>query len=239
MDKRHILREIKRVADANGGTPPGQRMFRNETGIAERDWRGRYWARWGDALKEAGFEPNVSIERYDRDDLIEALIQVIRRYGRFPTWAELGMERRANPSFPSIKGLSKWLGSHAERVQAVAAYCDEHPGHEDVQAACQLALEHLVPQKVTDAEGRDGTVYLIKSGRHYKIGRAFAMGRRGREIQLQLPERAVTVHVIKTDDPIGIEAYWHRRFEDRRKNGEWFELTPADVRAFQRRKTFM
>ncbi len=81
-----------------------------------------------------------------------------------------------------------------------------------------------------------GFVYLLKSGRFYKIGKTNAAGRRERELAIQLPEKAATAHVIKTDDPTGIEAYWHKRFEAKRRHGEWFELDRADVLVFKRRK---
>jgi hypothetical protein len=81
-----------------------------------------------------------------------------------------------------------------------------------------------------------GFVYLLKARKFYKVGRSNALGRRERELAIQLPEKANTLHVIRTDDPVGIEAYWHKRFESKRKNGEWFELSAADVKAFRRRK---
>ena len=81
-----------------------------------------------------------------------------------------------------------------------------------------------------------GFVYLLKVTKYFKIGRSSSFERRSREFAIQLPEKAETVHVIRTDDPVGIELYWHRRFESKRKNGEWFELSAPDVKAFKRRK---
>ncbi len=83
-----------------------------------------------------------------------------------------------------------------------------------------------------------GYVYMLKHGsrREYKIGRTNSPVRREGELGIQLPEKLEPIHYIKTDDPAGIESYWHSRFAANRKEGEWFELTAQDVRAFKRWK---
>ena len=63
VTKLDILREIKRTTQANGGKPLQQIQFESETGIKRYVWFGVYWARWSDALREAGcVQPHVQAE---------------------------------------------------------------------------------------------------------------------------------------------------------------------------------
>jgi hypothetical protein len=79
-------------------------------------------------------------------------------------------------------------------------------------------------------------VYLLKAGPYYKIGKAKDLGQRVNQIRLQLPYPVEILHSIETDDSSGIENYWHKRFSDKRANGEWFLLTDDDVSAFKSRE---
>ena len=104
-------------------------------------------------------------------------------------------------------------------------------------ATTMPALYEQPERRLPDSAG-NGYVYLFKHGsrREYKIGRTNNAIRREGEIAIELPEAVQPVHVIKTDDPSGVEMYWHRRFAEKRKKGEWFELNAADVAAFKRWK---
>lgn len=56
MKKDHLIAEIRRTAELNAGVPLGRLVFFNETGIKESDWKGKFWVRWNDAVREAGIE---------------------------------------------------------------------------------------------------------------------------------------------------------------------------------------
>ena len=238
MDQQYILEEIHRTAKANGGIPLGKRRFLMETGIRESDWIGKFWVKWSDAVREAGFEPNAKQMAFDEDWLLEKLAGLVRDLGHYPVSAELRMKAGEDPEFPSHNTFSRF-GRKAQIASALVIWCESHLGREDVQAICAP----LVVGVVSDEESAEsdktpelGYVYLLKSGKYYKIGRSNAPGRREYELAIQLPEPVVIVHTIKTDDSAGIEKYWHQRFSERRKNGEWFELRREDVSAFRRRK---
>ena len=62
-----------------------------------------------------------------------------------------------------------------------------------------------------------GHVYLPRAGSFYKIGMSRDFESRFDQIRLQLPFPVKEVHRIKTDDPEGIERYWHQRFSKKRK----------------------
>lgn len=242
MDKQEIIEEIRRTAKLNNGKTLGVRRFENETGIKENDWFPRYWLRWGDAVKEAGFSPNQMSTAISNDDAFEKLIDLIRELGHFPIQGEMTRKKEQDPAFPSEKVFRKF-GGKKKLAAAVVNYCRMRVDLEDVIELCSVHVGKDEPVLADDtqteqAEG-DGFVYLMKSGRHYKIGRTDAVGRRHSEIKTQMPEDVEVVHHIRTDDPSGIEAYWHKRFAAKRKNGEWFDLTRADINAFKRRKKFM
>jgi hypothetical protein len=169
--------------------------------------------------------------------LFRKLAEAFRHFGKIPTAAELRMFHNMDPGLPTDRTIYRRFGSKADMIRKLRGWVVSAAGFEDV-AAMLPAAEADHPQRRTPRAGaQDGCVYLLRSGPHYKIGRSDTIERRAREIaRLALPEPHSWEHTIQTDDPAGIEAYWHRRFADRRLNGEWFKLSPADVIAFKRRR---
>jgi hypothetical protein len=238
FEKDYIIKEIIRTAEENDGNPVGKRRFATETGIGESGWCGVYWTRWGDAIKEAGYEPNTFHLPYESELLLSKLTDLIREFGRFPTNREILLKTRQDKTFPSENAFRR-LGKQSEKIKKIIDYCNRHEEMADVLEICLPLLkddDDDIDNKPIVENVEYGFVYLMKSGKFYKIGRSNDAERRTYDIRLQMPEKLDLVHKIRTDDPVGIEEYWHKRFKDKRKNGEWFELTRQDIEIFKRRK---
>lgn len=238
MTKTHILDEIRRTAETNGGEPLGWRKFETETGIRLADWS-KFWPRWGDAIREAGLTPKEFTTAYEASELLEFFAKLCREIGRLGTTDDLKFKARNDSTFPSEKSFRRFE-TKEKLVGQLVAFCREKGGYEDVLTMCDAYAprKKKATSQEEDAPGEIeyGFVYLMKSGRFYKIGKSNSVGRREYELGIQLPEPVKTLHAIRTDDPLGIEEYWHKRFAAKRKNGEWFELDAADVAVFKRRK---
>jgi hypothetical protein len=158
--------------------------------------------------------------------------QACRKYQHYPSIAELKLHRRSDPSFPNYSTIENHFQTRSDLLEALKKFVAERIEFDDVAA--------LLPQTNSaierdSGEVPEGCVYLLKSGGFYKIGRSDQLERRVKQITVALPETVSLVHMIRTDDPAGIEAYWHKRFAHLRANGEWFKLGPSELKAFRRR----
>lgn len=121
ITKEAVIAAIQRTASENGGAPLGQRTFERETGIPTASWRGKFWRTWSDALIDAGFAANRAIEAYPKSLLVLTLARLTRKNRRFPTYADVRMERETDKSCPAHQVLTR-LGSVNERVELVRQY---------------------------------------------------------------------------------------------------------------------
>lgn len=224
-----VISEIRRIAAANGGVPPGMQKFTRITGITRGECIGVVCARWADALRQAGFPPNAPNPRLNDLEMLEAFASVMRKFGHVPTESDLRIYRASGHSLPGKDAYRQHFGRKQELLLRVKQWAVEH-GHADI-AAMLTEIKTQVPEP---ADAR-GSVYLLQCGQEFKIGCSRTPDRRVRQLQQILPANSRLLHCIETDDPYGIECYWHRRFAPKRLKGEWFRLTPADVAAFRRR----
>src|SRR5260370_10016396 len=100
MNKEHIISEIRRMAKANGGVALGRKRFEDVTAISYYDWYGKFWTCWGDAVREAGFEPNRMNAAFDDGFLLEQMVLLTRKLGCVPVQVALLLAKKNDPSFP-------------------------------------------------------------------------------------------------------------------------------------------
>lgn len=99
---------------------------------------------------------------------------------------------------------------------------------EDASSSFRLDTEMELTAHLDDP----GFVYILRSTTgHYKIGRTKDPENRLRIFDVKLPFRVDFTLLISSDRHRKLEQELHRRFADKRLDGEWFALTPEDIEA--------
>ena len=232
--KEKIVAEYNRLVRERGGRLIGERIFTRETGLSRHYWQGGLWRSWSAFQADAGHEPNSATGKTSDDILLRRFAELALERNEIPSEADLMLKRKEDPSFPAKATYRRW-GSRDALLSKVAEYCEREGQFATVLGLLRQGVSSGLDRRI-EAGRIAGFVYLLRSGKNYKLGRTNAVGRRLRELAIQLPQKPDTVHVIETDDPEGIEQYWHRRFAGKRQGGEWFALDAVDLAAFKRRK---
>jgi hypothetical protein len=242
--KEDILSEIRNFV-AKHRKPPGELAFRSATRTKDSDWK-RYWVRWGDVLKEAGFEPNTWTQRIPDDQILGRLAVFVTKLGHFPVRGEINIESSKTEGFPHSQTIKKRFGGMPEIAAALLEF-GKQTGDAHLVDLCEQRLKREglkptptgLPKAMPAAKA--GYVYLKYSPslRLYRIGKGDNPDKRGLGLSVLLPEDLVAKHEIKTDYPYVLEKYWHNRFREKKKQGEWFDLNSQDISAFKTRRQFM
>lgn len=246
ISREEILAEIRKFVAANNGVVPGERTFVAATRIKQSAWKGKHWARWGNAVREAGYDPNAMTRKIPDEGILEPLAGFITKLGYFPVRDEINIQARTAPGFPVWQTIKKRYGGMPQTAAALLEFSRE-TANTALTKLCEARLEREALKPKHDANGQRqtavnvGFVYLKYSPslRLYKIGKANDADRRGAGISLLLPEDLVPKHEIRTDCPYILEKYWENRFRARKKQGEWYDLTSADIHSFKKRREFI
>ncbi|MDD5147434.1 MAG: GIY-YIG nuclease family protein [Candidatus Daviesbacteria bacterium] len=240
LTKEDILKEIRRTTKENGGTPLGISRFKDETGINDTEWQ-RHWPRFNDAKREAGVKATPFIRPAFSDERVfEQFILLTRELERVPVAGELIVKHTQDSNFSSVavfQRLFSRLGGKRKFLTELLKYA-ENKNYMDIVKLCRAYLKKVKTVEIGEEDTLEnesfGYVYLGKRGKHYRIGRAKDLDQRRNDHNLNQPEYFEYIHVIKTDDPVNIEDYWHKRFASKMFTGEWFKLNSSDVKAFKR-----
>jgi len=231
--REEVIEEYKRLK-AKLGKAPNSRTFYAESPVSENDCVLAFGSKpYSKLQKAAGDKPNrFSQPGRSKDEFFEKFGAVVRELQCIPVsadWKHRGFK-------PVLNSYRRKLGvTWTQMPQAFVEWALLKPEWADVVKLCKKAGSSEEFEKSTVSE-RVGYVYLMKSGKLHKIGKSKSPARREYDVGLKVADDIKTIHKIKTDDSAGVEAYWHRRFKEKRKKGEFFDLSSEDIRAFKRWK---
>ena len=126
MTKDELLEAIRKTAKKLGHTP-SKREFLRESSLNERHIL-KHFARWNDAVKASGLEPNSSNTKIGYDELLKDWAEVVRTLKKIPTMAEY----RHGAGEYSIDALRRRCGAWSKIPDLFKAHFNNSYDYADV-----------------------------------------------------------------------------------------------------------
>jgi hypothetical protein len=235
LSKEFIVTTYKVLVEANDGKLIAHKAFRRLTGISNRRWQGGYWRSWSEFQADCGFTPNTRPVKIPDHVLLQRYAELAMELKKLPSTTDFRIKRNEDRSFPNLMTFER-LGRLETRLAKLAAFCEPKPEFAPVVVLLKRRKFRAglggkpLPKTIC------GVVYLTRQGGDFQIGRVRASRRRLLVESALLSQRPELVHMIKTDDPEGIERYWRARFRAKRQGRARFRLTDEDLGVFKRRR---
>ena len=235
LTQEQIISEYKKLK-LKLGRVPNAREFYSETKVTDYSARVAFGGNaYSKIQSEAGDEPRKFCTNGRKEyEFFEIYGRVVRELNRIPTVADW-MHRKEKPTLSGYRHKLKinWK-------QMPLAFIDWAINKSDWEDVVDICTSYCKERKLYSENTEVlttsyGYVYLIKANRkgQYKIGKTGSpAGRKSQLSQLDPHDRRYE-HVLETNDPCGLENYWHRRFEDKKVSGEIFKLSKKDLKAFK------
>ena len=228
--KDSLLLDIKTLSEKLGKTPSQKEA--NENGIS---WR-RHFSNFTECIEAAGLTPNPVTPRKTDDEILDVLAEICRQEKKpitYRQWCLSSLRESSQMGKNSYNRFGQWsdflsaLRRRSERLD---------------QADLLEILPTVDLAEASEQGEAKGWVYI---GKHegakeglYKIGCTNNPDRRRNELNAGNPGNFIFTHQIETADPKALEQVWHSHFKNKRKYGEYFELSPQDVRLFKRDRKY-
>lgn len=145
--------------------------------------------------------------------------------------------RPADASFrPSPQGFQFWrkeTGWFGFAPKVVERYRLKALFHEAFPDLSELSVTRFIraskAEAAASAKTVPGFVYLIQSPYGYKIGKSVNVKQRTRLFSIKLPFEIELLHYARFEDYTAAERAFHLRFQNKRLEGEWFDLNESDI----------
>lgn len=171
--------------------------------------------------------PNVwqIVGRYDKFEIKNFIYLQITKDAKKPNLDKIedGDKEIINYNFKHIKKISDFgainIESEYEKIKE--------------KILCKYDRVESLNEVIMDELPQHEYVYFLKADNGLiKIGKTKDINNRITQLNPKLPYDLKLLHTIKTNYPYKLEGFLHKIFSDKRKKGEWFDLSSENQRFF-------